>query len=135
MELTASEPCLRLFSSCLLSKWGFNDGDAPDDWLDYCDEQGIDPGSLQSWRRYVLPALVRRFLVPVLDQHVELVKIGTNHNPIRAESVDGRDISDLWQEHLEHLLTPEFTEVPFSEVLKIARYVQGEVIHDQPAIS
>jgi hypothetical protein len=130
-----TEPCLRLFSSGLLSKWGFNDGDAPDDWLDYLEDQNIDFRTLRSWRDYVLPALVRRFLVPALDQYVDLVKIKTSHNPIRAEKINGRDVRDLWHDGIDHLLTPEFTEVPFSEVLKIARYVQGEVIHDQPAIS
>ena len=132
--MTTGEPSLRLFSSGLLSKWGFSDGDTPDDWLDYLEDQGIDAGSLRSWRNDVLPALVRRFLVPVLDQHVELVKLGTNHNPIRASKINGRDVEHLWHDDLPEMLTPEFVEIPFSEVLKIARYVQGEVIRDPPAI-
>jgi hypothetical protein len=87
------EPVLTLFSSCLLSKFGFGDGDQPDHWLDWCDEQGIDYSAWDWGWRPVLRRLVREHLVPKLDQRVE----GT--------------------------LTPDHVDVPYSEVLRIAREV------------
>lgn len=117
------KPSLHLFSSGLLSKWGFNDGDAPDDWLDWCEEQGIDWMALRSWRHHILPELVRRYLLPVLEQDVTLVDIGTNHNPIRAEFIGGTDVTDWWTDNSdgEPALTPESVEIPFGKVLEVAR--------------
>lgn len=118
-----SEPTLRLLSSGLLSKWGFSDGDVPDEWLDWCEERGIDWTALRGWRAYVLPELVRRYLMPALEQKVELVDIGTNHNPIRAGTVDGIDVSDRWYDNSddEPELDPEYVEIPFGKVLEVAR--------------
>jgi hypothetical protein len=110
-----------LFSQSLLSKWGFNDGDAPDRWFDWCDERGIDWTVVAHWRNGILPVLVRRFLLPAIDQDVTLVKIGTNHNPIRAGTVGGADVSDFWYGDADGpVLTPEYVEVPFETVLEIA---------------
>jgi hypothetical protein len=69
------EPKLVLWSDGLLSKWGFGDGDEPDAWLDWCDEQGIDYNA-RGW-----------------DWHT-----------------------------IE--LTPDHVEIPYSEVLRIARQVE-----------
>jgi hypothetical protein len=116
------EPTLPLWSSGLLSKFGFGDGDEPDAWLDWCDEQGVDynaPG--WDWHA-TLRRLVREHLVPKLDQRVELVDIDTAHNPIRAEKVDGVEI-DWYRDYPDDLLTPDVVEVPYSEVLRIAREV------------
>jgi hypothetical protein len=117
---------VRLFSSGLLSKWGFNDGDAPDDWLDWIEQQGIDWRIGGNWRDGILPALVRRYLVPELDQDVTLVDISTNHNPIRAGTVDGINVEDWWYENGdgEPRLTPEYVEVPYEEVLKFAGHLE-----------
>jgi hypothetical protein len=112
-----------LFSSGLLSKWGFSDGDAPDTWLDWCEEHGIDYTALRPWRDGILPALVRRYLVPALDRKVALADISTSHNPIRARTVNGADVEDCWYDSRDTgpAFTPEYVEIPFSEVLKVAR--------------
>jgi len=124
-EPTASPPALLLASKGLLSKWGFNDGDAPGDWLDWCEERGIDWLALPSWREEILPALVCRFLVPVLDQDVTLAFIGTNHNPVRAGTVDGVDTEDRWYDAHDRgpVLTPEWVEVTMEQVLGVTRRV------------
>jgi hypothetical protein len=121
-EPTVSSPTLLLISDGLLSKWGFNDGDAPDDWLDWCEERGIDWFALPSWRDEILPALVRRFLVPALDQDVKLTFISTNHNPIRAETVDGVNVEDRWYDSHDSgpALTPEWVEVEMEQILEVA---------------
>jgi hypothetical protein len=113
---------LTLFSRCLLSKWGFNDGDDPDDWLDYCDAHGIDYNEVD----FPLVELVRRYLLPALDQTVTVVEIGTNHNPIRAQTVNGIDVSAAWRDREPELaLTPEYVEIPMVEVARVALDLHG----------
>ena len=110
---------LTLFSDGLLSKWGFGDGDNPDSWYDYCDDHGIDSAQI-AWRP-LLCQLVHRYLLPVLDQNVTVIEISTIHNPIRAETVDGIDVTGCWYEDCGPSLTPERVEIPFEEVLRVAR--------------
>lgn len=113
----SDEPSVRLFSAGLLSKWGFGDGDTPDHVYDYCDEHGIP---YLSWHP-LLVRLVREFLLPVLDQRVEVVEISTHHNPIRAEKVDGVDVTDGWYEVEDRVhLTPEYVDIPLTEVVRVA---------------
>ncbi|MYV56518.1 hypothetical protein [Streptomyces sp. SID3212] len=113
----ASEPTVTLASACLLSKWGFNDGQAPEQWLDWCEANGIDYNRLD----YPLARLVRDHLVPALDQAVTVVDIGTSHNPIRAETVDGADTTEAWYGRApEPTLTPDTVDVPMTEVLRLA---------------
>lgn len=88
---------LRLHSESLLSKWGFNDGDVPDDAWDYCEANGLNP---ENWHATLI-RLVRDYLLPVLEQDVEVVEIGTIHNPIRAKDIDAE-------------ITPVFVDVPFA---------------------
>lgn len=116
----SNESVLYLHSSGLLSKWGFNDGAAPDDVLDYCEERGLltdAHGYYQpvSWRP-ILEQLVRRYLLPTLDQHVTVVHIETTHNPIRAETVDGVNVDDCWHDGGGPELTPESVTIPMAEV-------------------
>lgn len=112
-----SEPHLTLFSCDLLSKWGFNDGDDPESWLDYCDAHGIDYNEVE----FPLVDLVRRFLLPRIEQTITVVEVETCHNPIRAETVDGIDVTEAWfGRALEPALTPERVDVPMSEVVRIA---------------
>jgi hypothetical protein len=111
------EPHLTLFSSSLLSKWGFNDGDDPDDWLDYCEAHQVDHNELD----FPLVALVRRYLLPKLQQSVTVVEIETSHNPIRADSVDGQDVTEVWYGRApEPTITPEAVDVPMADVLRLA---------------
>lgn len=106
---------LTLVSGCLLSKWGFNDGDEPDWLLDILDARGIEHPD--DWHA-ILRRLVREDLLPALDQRVEVVDIDTIHNPIRAVTVDGVDVEDRWREDDPGVsLTPESVDVPVERVL------------------
>jgi hypothetical protein len=109
-----------LVSAGLLSKWGFNDGDEPDDVLDYLDEQLGEDAQRVNWHP-ILRRLVRERLITALDQVVVAVDVETIHNPIRASTVDGVDVGDNWYETWNAAtLTPEFVEVPFDDVLALA---------------
>jgi hypothetical protein len=125
-----SDPKLILVTSGLLSKWGFDDGDPFDDVEEWWHNQhgtglmrhcacgffdlGVDSAAL-------LATLVRRFVLPVLDQRVELVDIETSHNPIRASTVDGVDVEDAWYDSAARFtLTPDCVEIPYSTVVEIA---------------
>lgn len=108
-----TEPCVILVTAGLLSKWGFNDGDAPDNYLDYCEERGLFPSS---WRD-LLPRIVREHVLPVLDQRVEVTEISTNHNPVRAVTVDGVNVEDDWYDvDAERILTPDTVAVPMAAI-------------------
>lgn len=110
-------PTLTLFSCDLLSKWGFNDDDDPEGWLDWCDNQGVDYNAFD----FPWAALVRKHLVPAIEQDVTVVDIETIHNPIRARTVDGVDVSEAWYGRVEApLLTPDHVDVPVAEVLRLA---------------
>lgn len=116
--MTTPPDRLVLLSDDLLSKWGFNDGDTPDAYLDWCDDND-HPYPPDDWHG-ILRTLVRTRLLPALDQRVDLVDIETLHNPIRAERVDGRDVTDLWRKIEPGLtLTPDCVEVPYAEVLAL----------------
>ncbi|WP_330348156.1 hypothetical protein [Streptomyces sp. NBC_00582] len=113
---------LTLFSRSLLSKWGFNDGDTPDAWMDWCDSEGIDWPQLD----FPLVALVREHLVPAITQNVSVVEIETSHNPIRVETIDGTDVRPVWTGLVdEPTLTPESVDVPMTEVLRVALAEKG----------
>lgn len=114
---------LVLTSESLLSKCGFNDGDEPEDLLVLLDDVGVLGGydyylPDKVWHN-VLCRLVREWLLPRLDQHVEVEVLDTNHNPIRARTVNGRDVSRLWHRTQEPRpdLTPESVRVPIDVVM------------------
>jgi hypothetical protein len=117
--MSATEPTITLFSASLLSKWGFNDGDDPNEWWDYCEAHGADPSILD----FPLVEVVQRYLIPRLDQEVTVAVIETIHNPIRVDTVDGVDVTEEWygRSSAETRLTPEYVDVPLAEVLRLAR--------------
>lgn len=123
----SAEPAVTLVSECLLSKWGFNDGADDEAWLDWCEDNGIDYNAVD----YPLIELVKTYLIPALDQAVTVSVIETSHNPIRVETVDGVDVTEQWYDARPPTtrLTPEYVDVPMSEVLRLARK-QPEPITD-----
>lgn len=98
---------LRLYGSSLTSKWGFSDGDVVFDWLyDNGYENDVPENGIAE--HDVLADLVRTHLVPVIEaagHTIELVEIGTIHNPIRAERIDGQPIDwyDLDNDSIDEL--------------------------------
>ncbi len=126
---------LTLSTSSLLSKWGFNDGSPFEDveeWfhdshgappMGHCNcgfsDLGVDDAAL-------LRALVERFVLPALDQRVEIIEVETSHNPVRASKVDGVDVEDCWYDpHARVTLTPETVEVPYETVIEVAARLGG----------
>lgn len=106
---------LRLFSSGLTSKWGFDDGDVLGDFK-------FDHG--QQWKdvdvREALVQLVHTYLYPKMQENhkYEYMVIESIHNPIRVTSIDGVDV-DLYDSTKEYGITPEYVDVPWEHVGKI----------------
>ena len=114
----------------LLSKWGFGDGDMLDDLLidfggyDYTDltwfTKSDDVGPFHGFEHMVLIAAVCAYVVPKIDQRVEVFVVGTIHNPIRAHRVDGTLVASYDNED-GVTLTPETVEVEDATILALAR--------------
>ena len=92
-----------LHDANLYHKWGFGDGDALEDWW---------------WEIYDVPPtvdlddvlwdLVKEYLVPAIEEAghtIEVIRIVTNHNPVRAETLDGKKV-DWYSEDWELLDPP-----------------------------
>ena len=108
---------IRFYTSGLLSKWGFDDGELLIDLL-------LDHGFTGS-RGQVLAETVIQHVIPVLDQkEIELIKVHdwnwSCHNPIRAERVNGVEVDDL-EYKPNPTLTPEFIDIEEEAILTIAR--------------
>lgn len=119
----------------LCSKWGNGDGDALDDWwwatYDKAPEVNTDD---------LLFALASTYLVPAIAKAghvVELERIETIHNPVRARLFDGAEVDqygdreylvpDVWvdvtREQIEQIVrTIVFTESPEDFEQQLARY-------------
>lgn len=113
-------PTLTLYADSLCSKWGFNDGDEPENLLDYWDEIGVRYTDLD-WHT-ALRTLVRERLVPAMEAAghvVEVYNIVTNHNPIRARRIDGVEVDDYrGAAGALRDLRPEFVVVPYEEIAR-----------------
>lgn len=87
-------PVLVLPKEGLYSKYGFNDGDMPDQvaaWLEY---NGYESEAVD-WHE-TLFNLVEAYLLPEVTLHpgTKLVKMGTAHNPARVLDEEGLDVYD-----------------------------------------
>lgn len=83
----------------LLSKWGFSDGDILSNW--WWDFNNDDPPFLEE-EHDVLFSLVETYLVPVIKEagrEIEIYRIHTNHNPVRASTLDGVNVDDLSRDY------------------------------------
>lgn len=148
---TVTGPALLLSADCLLSKWGFSDGDILFDYLWVALELDNTPAgeamggpaaatSQEVYQRFqevdehaVLRRLVREHLVPALEaagHRLEVYDIETNHNPIRARTVDGVEVDDYDRDGSNPQLRVKYVEVPREVVLREAglEVVAGEVI-------
>lgn len=118
-ETPETPETVHLFTESLLSKWGFHDGDQLD-WLEE-HRRGYD-------KHEVLIECVKRRMLPVLAQKVEIREIACCHNPCRAEIVDGQSVTDLWFDpslKLDPPLSPEFIVMTGAEILAIAEELRS----------
>lgn len=102
---------IMLHSDCLLSKYGFEDGDVLDDLID---GSGVKPEKWEDPNGYgfyhwVLIKLVKEFLLPALPRTIEIYTMMSIHNPIRAEKPDECDD-----------IKGVIVEVSYDDVLRIA---------------
>lgn len=108
-------PPVILSADGLMSKWGFGDGDMPDDVWDHLWESGEHD---LNWHA-VLRILVRRYLLPALEEaghEVTVYDIETIHNPIRAEMIDGIEIDDYNDNNTNPVLRLDGVTVEWPQV-------------------
>ncbi|MEL4071705.1 hypothetical protein WKW50_16290 [Ochrobactrum sp. GPK 3] len=98
-------------AECLLSKFGFHDGDILDD--DAFD--GVLPDDLS--RHVPLIAAVRKYLLPLLDPRVEVFEIDSIHNPIRAT----HDTAQFVDTSIE-------VELSFHQIIDAFQEAEGEPV-------
>lgn len=118
---------LTLHAECLLSKWGFDDGNVPDDYFAWLDERG-EPWP-ERWHE-TLAALVRSRLLPLIAEDVEVFEIDS-HNPIRVRTVNGVEV-DHYDVHNDHMLAAVSVEVPWSEVWDVQRSLAPADVSGRP---
>lgn len=110
-----------LDAESLCSKWGFGDGDALDDWWWDTYDEGPDVNTDD-----LLYALVVAYLVPAIrdaGHTVEIERIGTIHNPVRASRVDGAEVD--WYA-MEDTFMPAVTVwVTRGQIEEMSRKVTG----------
>ena len=88
-----TDKLLTLHASGLLYKWGFGDGDVLANW--WWDVYDEEPPKNDHDLLYVL---VTQYLLPILRREgfdVTVYRIHTNHNPVRAEYINGKSIHDF----------------------------------------
>lgn len=110
------------YTEGLLSKWGFGDGDMLDElcWS-FEDDHGIDVSG-----QWLLKEAVKRFVVPQIQETLEVVEIETIHNPIRTQTVNGQKVD--WfnrNDEPQPELHPEVVNVPVSDLLALAKELQA----------
>ncbi len=108
-ERCEKKDTIRFYTDNLLSKWGFEDGDL------LCDRLNSYP-SLER-RCELLWSVVESLVIPKIDQKVEVMRLITCHNPIRADKIDGKEINHYTDNGIK--LTPEYVDVPISEIIKL----------------
>jgi hypothetical protein len=109
-----------LRADCLLSKWGFGDGDAPDHYLDWLD--GRELPYPEGWHK-ILRHLVRTRLLPLVIEDIEVYDIETIHNPIRASRVNGVEIDDYADN--DNVLRDLAVNITFEDVYDAQRLFEG----------
>jgi hypothetical protein len=118
---------LYLDATSLLSKWGFGDGDCLNDWWwDTYDEPFPEDIDFHD----VLVHLVKRHLLPRIAEAgyvIDVMTIDTIHNPIRAETVNGRRI-DHHSDHddAEEALTGIYVNITAEQVNEAIEIVRSK---------
>ena len=116
-----------MYADDLLSKWGFGGGDR---LADYCHDE-FDVYDFQFNCHKALEELVKRYLLPKLDKKVEIMFIGTIHNPVRAEMIDGQYYTNHYEHDDDGLLGYVTVEVTPYQVLEVMK-LNGYKIEDKP---
>lgn len=107
----------------LLSKWGFGDGDRLSDFL--YDNNSKFEHKVNSHK--LLEELVKRYLLPVLKDKVEISYMSTIHNPVRAEMINGKYYHNYYEYDDDGLLGDTSVELTLKEIEYVIREMNPEV--------
>jgi hypothetical protein len=107
-----------------LRRWGFGDGDMLDALL-WDNVPGASDADVDiDFEHEVLCEVLKKHVVPKVENKLTLYRIGTLHNPLRASAVDGRELNKLNGGELEEIrarIRPTVVEVPDQVIIEIAR--------------
>jgi hypothetical protein len=117
---SASATKVTFVSDGLLSKWGFADGDL---LLEFMNANGFDVA--EHSHGDLLVAAVERFVLPYLEQRVEVEVVSSMHNPIRAVRVDGVAVDPLQPESNKVRLRPAEVHVSRDVLVELAQELFG----------
>lgn len=109
-----------LHAECLVSKWGFDDGDGLQHYL--YDLKDLDLINDVPERDEFLYRVVSRYLLPELERRgikVMIYKISSSHNPVRTDTVNGIEIDQRSGEAPDCLRDIE-VRVPRNEIVLMA---------------
>jgi hypothetical protein len=109
------KPDLTLYANSLLSKWGFGDGDAISDYI----WENLNDLAYKVNEHKLLLHLVKKYLLPKLNHKIEVIFIGTHHNPVRAEMIDGENYSNWYEDdEWNNKLKPDSVDISVEDVKK-----------------
>lgn len=111
-------PPLEIVTASFCCKWGFEEllSDFGEDCELYFE---VDKGEL-------LYQLCNRYVVPSIDQKVEVVRNSSGHNQVRFKTVDGVEV-DWSNDRQDGLITPEQISVPAEDVIALCNELGGSV--------
>ena len=106
---------MRFHTSDLLSKWGFDDGDLIENFLETHEYPThiIDLSPL--WQK-----IFTQHVVPTIQNSIEFEWIPSLHNGARAKTVDGQLIDHTVTEHPDINIRPSYVDVSDDDVLQMA---------------
>lgn len=105
------------YTEGFLSKWGLQDGDILDDLL--FEEFGFIEDL--DFEHDVLIEVVENHVLPKIENKFEYLIIGSIHNPIRFDVVDGKEVDNYNSEKNSVEIRPEKVEVADYVIIDIAR--------------
>ena len=114
---------MRFHTADLLSKWGFDDGDLIDNFLESHNFpiDIIDTSPL--WER-----IFTQLVLPEIENDLTFEWTPSMHNGARAKTVDGNVIDHTAEKHPDVHVRPEYVDVPDHRILQWANELRDDYL-------
>lgn len=111
---------MRFYTADLLSKWGFDDGDLIDNFLQ-SHQFPIDIiDTTPLWQR-----VFAELVLPAIENEIEFAWEPSMHNSALAKTVDGVKVGRSADRHSEIHIRPEYVDVPDDDILRWANELRA----------